>query len=177
MLKKGKNLSNTLSNLGVGALAGYFGSRAMDRPPGWYFERQSKGSRRREKEIAPGGAPVLAGRKLAGLIGREVTDEEAPKTGFIIHRSLGMAYGITAAALASRGVPPARAGLVTGAAAFLLVDEGFVGTASTPPPWAYPVESNARGAIGHLAYGVVAGGLLATARRIGTKTRKGRVDR
>lgn len=157
MLKESGSMSKTVLDLGVGAAVGYFGSRAMDRATGWYFERQSKESRRREEEIAPGGAPVLAGRKLAGLVGREVTDDEAAGIGSIVHRSLGVAYGMTAAALARKGVPPVRAGLVTEAAAFLLVDEGFFGTVFTPPPWAYPVESHARGAIGHLAYGAAAG--------------------
>lgn len=166
MLKEDTSMSSTVRDLGVGAAVGYFGSRAMDRATGWYFERQSEASRRREEKIAPGGAPVLAGRKLAGLVGCEVTDEQAAKVGLVVHRSLGVAYGITAAALARKGVPPVRAGIMTGAAAFVLVDEGFVGTLFTPPPWAYPIESHVRGAIGHLAYGVAAGAMLATANRL-----------
>lgn len=137
----------------------------MDRTTGWYWERQSKASRLREDEIAPGGAPVLAGRKLAGWAGREVTDDEAAGIGFIVHRSLGVAYGVTAAALARAGHKPLLAGISTGAAAFILVDEGVIGTIFTPPPWAYPIESHLRGAIGHLAYGAAAGTMLAAARR------------
>lgn len=161
------SMSNTVRELGVGAAVGYLGSRVMDLATGWYFERQSKESRRREEEVAPGGTPVLAGRKLAGLIRREVTDDEAAEIGAAVHRSLGFTYGITAAALVRKGVPPVRAGIMVGAAAFLLVDEGFVGTGFTPPPWVYPVESHARGAIGHLAYGAAVGTMLAAARRFG----------
>lgn len=168
MAKESKAASYGVRELGVGAAAGYLGSRVMDLATGWYFERQSKESRRREDEIAPGGTPVLAGRKLAGLAGREVTDEEAVRIGAAVHRSLGLAYGVAATALVRKGVPPVRAGLIVGAAAFLVVDEGFVGTIFTPPAWAYPVESHARGAIGHLAYGSAVGTMFAAACRLGT---------
>jgi len=139
----------------------------MDRATGWYLERQSETSKRREQEIAPGGAPVLAGRRLAGWVAREVTDEDAARIGFVVHRSLGVAYGITAAAFARAGTRPLRAGIATGAVAFVLVDEGVVGALFTPPPWAYPIESHLRGAIGHLAYGIAAGTMLASAHRLG----------
>jgi hypothetical protein len=52
--------------LGIGAAIGYGASWAMDQATGWYLERQSKASRRREDEIEPGGTPVLAGRKRGG---------------------------------------------------------------------------------------------------------------
>jgi hypothetical protein len=141
---------------------------AMDRATGWYLEQhQSKESRRREEEVAPGGAPVLAGRKLAGFVGREVSDQQAAKIGFVVHRTLGMSYGMAAATLVRAGVPPLVAGITTGTVAFLVVDEGVVSTLFTPPPWAYPLQSHLRGAVGHLAYGVAAGAMLAATRRLG----------
>jgi hypothetical protein len=107
----------------------------MDRATGWYLEHQSKESRRREEEVASGGALVLAGRKLAGFVGREVSDEEAAKIGFVVNRALGMSYGMAAAALARAGVPPLVAGIATGAVAFVVVDEGVVSTLFTPRLW------------------------------------------
>src|SRR3712207_7848386 len=59
---------------------------------------------RSEDEIEPGGTPVLAGRKLAGWVGRDVTDDEAGRIGFIVPRPLGVAHGKTAAALAGAGI-------------------------------------------------------------------------
>lgn len=72
---------------------------------------------------------------------------------------------MTAAALVRAG--PLRAGIWTGAVAFVLVDEGVVSAVFTSPPWAYPVESHLRGVIGHLAYGAAAGAMLAVARGLG----------
>ena len=145
---------------------GYCASKVMDRATGWYFEHQSETSRQREEKVAPGGAPVLAGKKIAHMVGREVTGEEAAKIGFSVHGSLAVAYGMVAAALVRSGIHPVRAGLLTGAAAFLLVDEGVNSALFTPPPWAYPIESHLRGVVGHLAYGIAAGAMLAVARRI-----------
>ena len=146
----------------------------MDRATGWYLEHQSKESRRREEEVAPGGAPVLAGRKLASFVGREVSDEEAAKIGFVVNRALGMSYGMAAAALARAGVPPLVAGIATGAVAFVVVDEVVVSTLFTPPPLAYPLESHVRGLMGHLGYGVVAGTMLFAVGGLGTIGREGR---
>jgi hypothetical protein len=158
--------SGTIRDLAIGAAIGYCASRAMDLATDWCFEHQSEASRRREEEVAPGGTLVLAGRWLAGTLGRDVTDEEAERIGWVIHRVLGVVYGTAAAALARAGVSPMRAGIATGAAAFVLVDEGFMSAFVTPPPWAYLVESHVRGIVGHLAYGGAVGVMLAVARRL-----------
>src|SRR5215207_6210810 len=142
-----KQSSDTLRVIGIGAAIGYCASRVMD--------------------IASGGTIVLAGRWLAGMLGRDVNDEEAERIGWVIHRVLGVTYATVATALTRAGVPPMRAGIATGATAFLLVDEGFMSAFVTPPPWAYHVESHIRGVVGHLALGGAVGAMLAVARRLG----------
>ena len=161
------SMSTTICDLAIGAAIGYCSSRVMDGATGWFLERQSEASKRREEEIAPGGAPVLAGKKLARLVGGEATDAEAARTGSFVYGALRLAYGIGAAALVRAGIPPMRAGIMTGATAFLIVDEGVNSTFFTPPPQAYPVESHLRGLVGHITYGVVAGAMLAVAHRLG----------
>jgi hypothetical protein len=72
----------------------------MDQATGWFLQHQSEASRRREEELAPGGAPTLIGKKLGSIVGHDdVTDDEAAKIGLFVHRSLGVAWGVTAAAL------------------------------------------------------------------------------
>jgi len=153
--------------LGIGAAIGYGASRVMDLATGWFLEHQSEASRQREVEVAPGGTPVVAGKKLAEMVGRNVTDAEASRISLFVHRSLGVVYGIAAAALVRAGTRPFQAGIVTGVTAFLLVDEGLSSAAFTPPPRAYPIESHLRGVVGHLTFGVAAGAMLAIARRLG----------
>lgn len=109
---------------------------------------------------------MVAGKKLAQMLGRDVTDDEAARISLFVHRSLGVMYGV-AAALVRAGARPFRSGVMTGTTAFFLVDEGVISVAFTPPPRAYPVESHLRGVVGHLAYGVAAGAMLTIARWLG----------
>jgi hypothetical protein len=151
----------------VGAAAGYLASRVMDQATTWFYERQSDASKQREGELLPEGAPMASARKLAGLIGAEPTDDQTGTIATALHQSLAQLYGVVAAALTRRGVPPLRAGLASGAAGFLLVDELANSLFFTPPPQAYPVESHLRGVVGHLTFGATTGILLALARRLG----------
>jgi hypothetical protein len=151
----------------VGAAAGYLASRVMDQATTWFYERQSDASKQREGELLPEGAPMASARKLAGLIGAEPTDDQTGTIATALHQSLAQLYGVVAAALTRRGVPPLRAGLASGVAGFLLVDELANSLFFTPPPQAYPVESHLRGAVGHLTFGATTGILLALARRLG----------
>jgi hypothetical protein len=150
----------------VGAAAGFLAGQVMDQATTWFYGRQSDASKQRENELLPEGAPMAAARKLAGLIGAEPTDDQANTIALAMHRSLGQGYGVAAAALAGAGVPPLAAGVASGMAGFLLVDEAANSLFFTPPPQAYPVESHLRGAVGHLAFGATLGVLLAVARRL-----------
>jgi hypothetical protein len=150
----------------VGAAAGYLAGRVMDQATTWFYERQSDASKRREQELLPEGAPLASARKLAGLIGAEPTDGQAGAIAKAMHQSLGQGYGVVAAALTRRGVPPLAAGVASGAAGFVLVDELANGLFFTPPPQAYPVESHLRGVVGHLTLGAAMGVLLAVAKRL-----------
>ena len=150
----------------VGATAGVAAGQVMDRATTWFYERQSDASRRRENELLPEGAPMASARKLAGLIGAEPTDDQTGQLAAAMHRSLGQLYGVAAAALTRRGVPPVAAGVATGVGGFLLVDELANALFFTPPPQAYPPESHLRGLVGHLTFGATTGVLLAVAKRL-----------
>ena len=150
----------------VGTAAGYLAGQVMDKATTWFYERQSDASKQREGELLPEGAPMVSARKLAGLVGAEPTDDQTATLAATLHQALGQLYGVVAAALTRRGVPPVTAGLASGAAGFLLVDELANSLFFTPPPQAYPVESHLRGAVGHLTFGAATGALLALARRL-----------
>ena len=150
----------------VGAAAGYLAGQVMDKATTWFYDRQSDASKQREQELLPEGAPVATARKLSGLIGAELTEDQTETLAQVMHQSLGQLYGVVAAVLTRRGVPPMAAGVASGMAGFLLMDELANSLFFTPPPQAYPVESHLRGIVGHLTLGVVTGALLALARRL-----------
>jgi hypothetical protein len=152
-------------DLAVGAVAGYAGSRAMDRATTWYWDRMDEQAKQRERAANPDGTPLVVGRVGARLLGRGDEDGAAYRTAAQVHRGLGIAYGVAAALLARRGTPPLGAGLLAGAGAFALVDEGVLSTV-LPPPTAYPPESHARGLLGHLVLGATAGAVLTVVERV-----------
>jgi hypothetical protein len=150
----------------VGAAAGYAAGKVMDRATTWFYQRQSDASKQREGELMPEGAPMASARKLAGLVGAQPTDKQASRIATVLHQSLGQLYGVGAAALTRAGVPPLTAGVASGVAGLLLVDELANSLFFTPPPQAYPIESHLRGVVGHLTFGATLGVLLAVARRL-----------
>ena len=139
-----------------GALAGYVASRVMDHATSWFYDRQTEASKQREEELAPGGTLVQLGKQLGQATGRELDDVQAGRVGLAVHRTLGVLYGMGAAALAKRGVPPLASGLAVGTTAWLVVDEGLAISQFT----AYPVESHMRGVVGHATLGLSVGVLL-----------------
>lgn len=149
-------MGNTAGNVVVGGLVGYVASRTMDAATGRFYERQSATSKAREEQIAPGGTLVQVGRQVGSMAGQELDDEAAARTGLRAHRTLGVLYGMIAALLVRRGVAPLRAGLLVGAGAFLVVDEGTSLSALTD----YHLESHLRGVVGHGTLGLVIGSLL-----------------
>jgi hypothetical protein len=152
-------------DLAVGAAAGYVGSRVMDQVTTAVYARTSEEDKRREKAANPEGTGLSVGTAIAGVLGKEGDAAEAYVLAGRFHRGLGLTYGAVAAALVRRGVPPLQAGLVTGAGAFVLVDELAL-SAVLPPPSAYPAASHLRGVAGHLSLGATVGVLLAVVQRI-----------
>jgi hypothetical protein len=150
-------------SLVTGALAGYVASRTMDAVTTAFHDRQSAESKRREQELAAGGTLVQLGKQLGRAAGRELDDEGARRAGVALHRTFGTTYGVVAAALTRRGVPPLTAGLAVGTAAFLLVDEGTSLSTLTD----YPLVSHLRGAVGHATVGLTIGLLLRLTRPAG----------
>ena len=144
-------------SIATGALVGYSASRTMDVVTTAFYARQDEASKRREQELAPGGVLLQLGKQLAAAVGRDVDDAAAARIGVGVHRTLGVGYGVLAAALVRRGWSPWTAGLTVGAGAFLVVDEGT----SLPQLTDYPLVSHLRGVVGHAAYGLAAGALLA----------------
>lgn len=154
-------MGRTPINAAAGALAGYVASRTMDAATTWFYGTQGEESKQREDEIAPGGALVQIGKQLGSLAGRDLDDDQAGRVGLVVHRTLGVAYGIAATRLVRRGVPPFAAGVAVGTAAFVLIDEGT----AIAQVFEYPPESHLRGVVGHATLGVAIGTLLSLVAR------------
>jgi hypothetical protein len=149
-------VSGSGGNIAVGALAGYAASRTMDQATTLFYARQTQASKDREEELAPGGTLVQVGKDLGRAAGRDLDDATAGRVGLAVHRTMGVGYGMAAAALVRRGLRPLNAGLAVGGAAWALIDEGTAISTFAD----YPVESHLRGVVGHLTLGLAIGALL-----------------
>ena len=148
-----------------GALAGAAGTWVMDMVTTGVASGQSKPSQVAEAAARPNGKSSvdnLVDRATAAL-GISLTEEQRPKVVQAVHYGLGVAPGALYAVLRKR-LPVAGAlnGLVYGALLFGLNDEWLNTTLGLAgPPDAYPVETHARGLVGHLALGVTTDAVLA----------------
>lgn len=84
-----------------------------------------------------------------------------------VHYGLGAAWGPLYCWLRRHGdMPPALAGVVSGTALSLIVDETLNPLLGiTPPPGAYPESAHLRGFLTHVAWGLVCGATAETLRR------------
>jgi hypothetical protein len=142
-----------------GAIAGAVATWAMGRVTTFLYEREDDAARRRE-DAARGGKTAfgIAAEKGAGLVGRELTDEERQRLGAGVHWALGIGAGAAYGAVRGR-VPGAdlAAGLLFGTLFWAVVDEGAnAALGLTPGPGAFPWQTHARGLAGHLAFGAAA---------------------
>jgi hypothetical protein len=155
---RGRPRNVLLRRVLIGAAAGYAAGRAMDLATSWFYARQSEAAKEREEAVYPGGAILDAGRQVAAMIKIENPGEDQiQQLGVRAHRAVGMTYGIVAATLVGFGVRPMKAGMLTGVAAFVLVDEILNAVQLDPSPMDFPIEAHVRGVLGHATFGIALG--------------------
>jgi uncharacterized protein DUF1440 len=149
----------TATDLLKGAIAGAVATGVMDKVTTTLYEREGKSARQQEDRARHGHTAYdAAAEKAAGLLGKQLSDDDRHRLGNAVHWALGIAAGAAYGVLRHR-VPGLRraGGAKFGTAFWATVDEGLVSALGlTPPPQAFPFQTHARGLVGHLAYGIVA---------------------
>lgn len=152
-----------------GAIAGAAATWIMNQATTVMYERESEEARDRENQ-ARGGmtAYARASQRIAHAAGVQLTDSQSSAAGTVLHWSTGIGAAIAYAAARRRWPAVARAGgLPFGVGFFLAIDEGLnTALGITPPPGAFPWQAHARGAAGHVVFGLVTHGLLAAMDRL-----------
>jgi len=161
-----------IADVGVGLIGGYVGTKVMEPVSMKLYELEPEADRK------PGGPGAerrlltrIAARKTAALLGLQLTDKQAEQAGLVFHYGLGMSWG-TVYTLLRRltPLPPAVAGLLTGASLSLLVDEGLTPLLGfSAPNRAYPLSTQVRGFVAHLVYGLSVAGVAESIAFLGRK--------
>lgn len=165
----------------LGALAGVAATWVMKETTSYLYKHENPDAKAQEQEarrhqiaydaaanqatgiVEQGGVSGLSSgasiavQRAAGLVGKELSEEERKKLELTVGYGLSMAVG-AAYALLRRRDPGADwgHGLVFGLALWLLIDEvGNTALGLTPPPGKYPWPAHRRGLVGHLVLGLV----------------------
>jgi xanthosine utilization system XapX-like protein len=146
-----------IADIGVGLIGGYVGTKVMEPVAMKLYQWESEEARHQEDAVRPGPPYKIAARKTTELLGLKLSDQDIQKLGTtLFHYGLGMSWGPIYMLVRRRtDLNPAVAGLGTGAAMSLIVDEvltplfGF-----SAPNRAYPLVTHLRGVVAHLAFGL-----------------------
>ncbi len=155
-----------IADVGIGLIGGYVGTKVMEPVSMKLYAWESEEARRQEDAVRPGPPYELAARKITGLLGLNLSDQQIQTVGTVLfHYGLGMSWGPVYTRLRRRtGLHPVVAGLSTGAAMSLIVDEGLTPVLGfSAPNRAYPLVTHLRGVLAHLVFGL---GVAATAETI-----------
>ena len=152
-----------IADIGVGLIAGFAGTKVMEPVAMKLYEWESEEDRQREEAVRPGPPYEIAARKTTRLVGLNLSDAQIQKLATpLFHYGLGMSWGpVYTLVRRHTDLTPVVAGLGTGAAMSLIVDEGLTPLLGfSAPNRAYPLMAHVRGVVAHLAFGL---GAAATA--------------
>lgn len=158
----------------VGAGAALLGAKVMTPVTTKLYELQTEEAKKQETGVSYGTAYTVAAKKTAGLVGVDLSEDQASKAGTVLHYGLAVSWAPLYMWLRrSRRWSPWGAGTAVGTSMYMLVDEIANPLFKfTPPPQKYPLVTHLRGLAGHFAYGLgLAAGVEAGWRLLGGRPR------
>jgi xanthosine utilization system XapX-like protein len=161
-----------IADVGLGLIGGYVGTKVMEPVAMQMYEWESAEDRQREDAVRPGPPYEIAARKTTRLLGLNLSDQHVTRLGTtLFHYGLGMSWGPVYALVRRRtDLSPVVAGLGTGAAMSLIVDEGLTPLLGfSAPNHAYPLVTHVRGVVAHLAFGLGVAATVETLRWLGRR--------
>jgi hypothetical protein len=169
-------LQEAVSDIGIGAIGGYVGTQVMERVSMKLYEMEPEEARQKEDEVRPGPPFVIAARKTADLLGLDLSEEQIQTLAtYVFHYGLGMGWGPMYTFLRRwTNLNPVSAGLLTGAAMSLVVDEGMTPLLGfSAPNRDYPLVTHLRGFAAHLAFRLGVAGTAETIHWLGRNAGRG----
>jgi len=157
----GRGRRSVVADALLGALSGLVAS--------WFMEQlqrpimKARGPAVKERERAARGglepATIRAARKVAGLAGRSVPEEQARAAGEAVHYATGAGVAALFGVLAPRlRLSALAAGTLFGVAVWLVVDEVLTPALGfSRAPWRYPASTHLKALANHLVYGAATG--------------------
>ncbi len=164
-VREGKELARDFA---LGLLGGLAGTLAMTKAMPLLTKLEREEAQRLQNEAAPESSVYVLARRLTGLLGLEVSEENLGRLAEAIHWVYGTSWGGVLGLLHDRTPRLMRAGaLPFGLLFYLLSDEAMPAALKlAPPPNRLPVDMHLRDLVGHLVWTFTADAVYHGARRV-----------
>jgi uncharacterized membrane protein YagU involved in acid resistance len=157
--------ADVITDLLIAPIAGFAGTKVMEPVSMGLYNLESPRDRAQEDAVRPGVPFEIAAKKTLGALGFNLEGPALERAGLAFHYGLAIGWA-PVYALLRRTTPlnPLAAGLVSGAAMSLLIDEGMTPMIGfSAPDRAYPASTHVRGFIAHLVFGLAIAAVTETA--------------
>src|SRR5829696_3842453 len=116
-----------LADVAIGCVAGLVATKVYGLMQEALYRPMPRYAKRREEQVRPGPSSQVAASRMAEGLGYPLDDQERELAGCALHYGLGTAWGPLYGLLRRHGgTQPLAAAAFTGAALWLIVDEGLV---------------------------------------------------
>jgi hypothetical protein len=169
-----------LADAAVGLLAGLVATRAHGLAQRALHRPMPESVKAHEARVRPEPTSRVAAREIARGLGYRLDGRRLALATLAVHHGLGLAWGPVYPLLRRHArLRPLAAGLATGAALSLVVDEALTPALGfSAPNRAFPALTHVRGFLAHLVYGAAAALTAETIYRLtGTTPGSGRARR
>lgn len=150
------NTADVITDILIAPVAGFVGTKVMEPVGMGLYKMESPRDRAQEDAVRPGPPYEIAAKKTLGALGFNLEDAALERAGMAFHYGLAIGWAPVYALLRrNTQLNPLAAGLLSGAAMTLLIDEGMTPMMRfSAPNSAYPASTHVRGLIAHLVFGV-----------------------
>lgn len=160
-------IRETMVDLSAGIIGGLVATKVNDYVEKAFWNVTPESEKAREPDIGHDSSAEAAAHLLLSRETDEPREQDVEVLKKGVHYGLGAAWGPLYCWLRRHAdMTPAVAGIVSGTALSLIVDETLNPVLGiTPPPDAYPESAHLRGLLTHVAWGLVCGATAETLRR------------
>lgn len=146
-----------VNDVAIAPLAGYLATSVMERTNTVLYQyAEPEADRERETAVRPGPPFRIGADKTLRQVGIKLNDNQLDKAGMALHYILPLSWAPTyALTRRATGLGPVSAGLASGAAMSLIVDEGITPLFGfSAPNRDYPLSTHVRAFVAHLVFGL-----------------------
>jgi uncharacterized membrane protein YagU involved in acid resistance len=138
----------------IAVVGGYLATTMMGKFNMKLYQMQTDEARQQEDDARPGPPPQIAAKKIFGLVGIELDGKALEGGTMLMHYGLAASWAPVYMLLRRRAaMTPVGAGMASGAAMSLIVDEGLTPLLGfSAPNKAYPLVTHLRAFVAHQVF-------------------------